>query len=80
MLLLRGSRAFACDDVFGNPANAIPGGNATASTEPVPTAAPVVPADHDEFWNCDVRAMPYRDGAAHNRRHRTRSGVLPCTT
>lgn len=47
------SRAFSCDEAFGNPADALPGSNATTgtttTTEPVPTAAPVVPVEHHEF-------------------------------
>nr|WP_082878873.1 alpha/beta fold hydrolase [Luteibacter rhizovicinus] len=43
------SRAFACNEVFDNPVDAMPGGPSQTATEPTPMEGPLVPADHDEF-------------------------------
>jgi pimeloyl-ACP methyl ester carboxylesterase len=42
------SRAFACDDIFDNPLNALPGGHSSPAVEPTPMEGPLVPVGHDE--------------------------------
>lgn len=43
------SRAFACDNIFDNPVDALPGTPAATATEPVAVDAPAVTAHHDEL-------------------------------
>lgn len=43
------SRAFACDDIFDNPVNALPGRPSPSSVEPTPMEGPLLPVDHEEF-------------------------------
>lgn len=43
------SRAFACNEIFGNPVDALPGTPSPPSVEPTPMEGPLLPVAHEEF-------------------------------